>query len=225
MGYLHLTEYARTELLIISLTSAVAAAVAVVLGYWPVAVCVLLTAGLVMLFFRDPSRTVPNDKTVLLAPADGTVTELTHLDHPQLACRAIKIGIFLSIFNVHINRSPCAANVLQVTAKKGKFLNAMSHTSSDQNTCTELLLEPTVQALPPKIFLRQISGLIARTIVCTPTPGQSLQAGQRFGMIKFGSRTELIVPLTPTGQVQVKLGQKVKAGLDVLVKYPLSQDN
>lgn len=225
MGYLRLTEYARTEQLIISLTSAVAGAVAVVLGYWPVALCVLLAAGLVMLFFRDPSRTVPNDNAVLLAPADGKITELTQIDHPQLGCKAIKIGIFLSIFNVHINRSPCPANVLQVTGKKGKFLNAMRLASSDQNTCTELLLEPTVQAMPSKIFVRQISGAIARRIVCTCTPGQSLQGGQRFGMIKFGSRTELIVPLTPPGKVQVKLGQKVKAGLDVLIKYPAKQEN
>jgi len=112
---------------------------------------------------------------------------------------------------------------LNVTHRSGRCLNALRSASSHQNTCTELLLEPQHADLPANMLLRQITGDIARRIVCACREGDTLQAGQQFGMIKFGSRTELIVPIAANGQVQVKLGQKVQAGVDVLIRYSSDQ--
>jgi len=204
---------------VIAVAAAALAVIAAVLGYWLVAAVVLAAGGTVVLFFRDPQRRVPDDKRLLLAPADGKVTEISQVEREELGGKALKIGIFLSIFDVHINRSPCSARVLKIAHRAGRCLNAMKLASSEQNTCTELLLEPTVEGLPGRVVVRQITGAIARRIVCACREGDVLQAGQRFGMIKFGSRTELIVPLRPEGRLAVKLGQKVKAGQDVLVTY------
>ena len=167
--------------------------------------------------FRDPERTLPAEQHALVSPADGTVSDVTEIAHDELlGGPAVRVGIFLSVFNVHVNRSPCDGKVLKVTYKKGKFVNAMRHgQASDENESNTILLgEPTTGR--PVVVVKQIVGLIARRIICTATTGDQLKRGERFGMIKFGSRTELTIAkfLDPT--VKVKVGQTVRGGADVI---------
>jgi len=180
--------------------------------------------AILLLFFRDPIRKAdrePIPANVMLAPADGKVTEISHIDDPRVGGPALKIGIFLSVFNVHINRVPCNAKVIESVHKCGQYLNAMNPDSSHRNECNDLTLEPTEQNLqfPKRIVVRQIAGLIAKRIVAAVNPGEIFKSGQQFGMIKFGSRTELIVPASPEPKIMVKVGQKVRAGDDILLMY------
>ena len=173
----------------------------------------------VLSFFRDPERNVPAERNVLVAPADGTVTDVERLENCEYMQGAvIKIGIFLSVLNVHINRAPCAAVVEEVRYKKGKFRDARNPASSKVNESNDLMMR---QVEEPKdtIVVRQISGAIARRIVCEAAAGSRLAAGERFGMIKFGSRTELYVPGRTNARCVVAVGDKVKAGSDILVRY------
>jgi phosphatidylserine decarboxylase len=170
-------------------------------------------------FFRDPYREIPQDKSALLSPADGTVTDIEIVENdPAFAGKAMRIGIFLSIFNVHINRAPCAVKVGTITYKPGQFKNAMSPNSGRVNESNEVRMK-RIDAPQDELMVRQISGAIARRIVCAAKTGDSLDAGQQFGMLKFGSRTELYVPVRDNVKCRVKLGDKVRAGLTILVKY------
>jgi phosphatidylserine decarboxylase len=149
---------------------------------------------LVVYFFRDPPRRVPAGLGLVVAPADGKVAEVAHLDHDEfLGGPAVRIGIFLSIFDVHINRAPAAARVIALRYSPGKFLNALKAESARQNENTWIGLE---EEAPPhrRMVVRQISGAIARRIVCDLRPGEVVARGHKFGMIKLGSRTELILP-------------------------------
>jgi len=170
-------------------------------------------------FFRDPVRRVPDDPTLLLAPADGTVTDIEMVEqYPGFEGKVEKIGIFLSVFNVHINRMPCAARVEKITYKPGKFANAMDPGSGRINEANEVLLRRLEEPTDP-ILVRQISGAIARRIVCKAAAGNTFKAGQQFGMIKFGSRTELIYPARDSVKRRVQIGDKVKAGETIMVRY------
>lgn len=172
-----------------------------------------------LMFFRDPQRRCPSDDNLLLAPADGRVTDLAQVqENDFIGGPALRIGIFLSIFNVHINRAPCKVRVETVTYKKGSYKNAMNPQSSRVNESNNLCLVRTA-APQDKLVLRQISGAIARRIVCRAVPGKELAGGEQFGMIKFGSRTELYVPLREDVKCLVQIGDKVRAGLTPLIRY------
>lgn len=167
-------------------------------------------------FFRDPERPIPTGAGVYVSPADGLVSDVTTIENdPIIGGPAVRIGIFLSVFNVHVNRAPCAGKVTAVTYKVGKFLNALNHTgaSNDNESNTIVIADADGQ---PVAVVKQIVGLIARRIVCTAVVGTTLTRGQRFGMIKFGSRTELTIPASLNPQVQVKVGQKVRGALDII---------
>ena len=172
-----------------------------------------------LLFFRDPPRTIPFDDTVLLSPADGTVTDIAETEIPELGGKALRIGIFLSIFNVHVNRMPCAARVESVQYHKGRFKNAMSDDASHVNESNAVLIT-RLDGTADRLLIRQISGAIARRIVCKAQPGQEYAQGAVFGMIKFGYRTELYLPV-PEGRydIAVQIGDKVNAGLSPLIVY------
>lgn len=173
----------------------------------------------VLSFFRDPARAVPQDKDVLLAPADGRITNIeTVQEDTFIGADALRIGIFLGLFDVHINRSPCAARVEKITYKRGRFKNAMKPASGRVNESNNLALT-RLDEPRDKLLVRQISGAVARRIVCTVKQGQKLAGGENFGMIKFGSRTELYVPVRENAKCLVKMGDNVKAGLTVLVRY------
>jgi len=182
-----------------------------------------IALGLVFLwslsFFRDPEREVPQDKDILLAPADGTITDIATIEESEfIKGKALRIGIFLSIFDVHINRSPCAAKVEKITYHLGQFLDARKAESGQVNESNDLWLTRTEEPCD-KLIVRQISGAIARRIVCKAQVGQNLAAGEKFGMIKFGSRTELYVPLLQDVTCLVQKGDKVRAGLTPMIKY------
>ena len=174
-------------------------------------------------FFRDPHRIVVPDKNLLLAPADGKITDIELVENEFIGGRATRIGIFLNIFDVHINRAPCDVKVKNISYKKGKYKNAMNPQSGRVNESNELQLIRTCEP-QDKLIVRQISGAIARRIVCNVYFKQELTGGEKFGMIKFGSRTELYLPAREGTTCLVKVGNKVKAGLTPLVRYERCQD-
>lgn len=197
----------------------VLAAIGLLLGYlWPpLAALVLPVLIWLFAFFRDPERPIPSDPNLMVSPADGKVTDIVELPHVEaLAGPAIRVGIFLSVFNVHINRSPCDGAVTSVKYQRGKFINAMhSNHASEQNESNTLVISHHPSGRPIAV-VKQIVGLIARRIVCTASVGDTLRRGQRFGMIKFGSRTELYIAKSLTPNVQVTIGQKVRGAIDVI---------
>jgi phosphatidylserine decarboxylase len=185
----------------------------------------------ILSFFRDPYRICPVDERLLLAPADGRITDIETVDPPIFlqkqegrGGRALKIGIFLSIFDVHINRAPCSVTVERITYRPGKYKNAARPCSAKVNESNELDLCRTEHP-KDRLIVRQISGAIARRIVCGVREGQKLSGGEKFGMIKFGSRTELYVAASGNMKVLVRVGDKVKAGLTPLVKYEMQDTN
>ncbi len=170
-------------------------------------------------FFRDPNRPIVKDPSLLLSPADGTVSDVEilktseHFNQP-----VVRIGIFLSIFNVHINRIPCNAKIEKITYRPGKFKNALNPKSSRVNESNDIFMNRMNQPTD-KMLVRQISGAIAKRIVCDAAPGDEFDGGKIFGMIKFGSRTELWIPERENLKTLVRKGDKVKAGLTILAKY------
>lgn len=170
-------------------------------------------------FFRDPPRRVPRGMGLLVSPADGRIVEITRVEHdPFVGGPAVRIGIFLSIFNVHINRSPCRARVIALRYHPGRFLNAIHPASALENENMWIGLED--EAWPHRrLVVRQIAGAIARRIVCGLRPGEVIEVGAKFGMIKLGSRTELIVAEDPELHIDVSVGQRVRAGATVVARY------
>lgn len=186
---------------------------------WPQIVLGVLGVG-VVLFFRDPERAVPDEPNALLAPADGQVTDILEVDDaPFLEGAAIRIGIFLSIFDVHINRAPCAGRVENIDRQPGRCINAMKYQDASRwnRACGVGMDCPDHPA--GRVLVKQITGAIARRIVTAVAPGDALAAGQRFGMIKFGSRTELYLLRDPRARILVRPGDVVRAGRTVLVRY------
>ncbi len=173
----------------------------------------------VLSFFRDPERTPPAGKNILLAPADGTIHDIEVVDENDfIGGKAMRIGIFLSIFDVHINRSPCDVKVEKITYKKGDYKDARNPQAGAVNESNDLWLIRTDEP-KDRLIVRQISGAIARRIVCEAQEGEKLTGGQKFGMIKFGSRTELYLPSRDDIKCLVRKGDKVKAGLTILARY------
>jgi phosphatidylserine decarboxylase len=229
-----LTKYGWPEVVvfpavILGIMAAVALGTSAVLPAWVIiSIEVLLAAILIWIlsFFRDPERICPTDNNLLLAPADGKITDIETIEDPPAFLReqagqskaVLRVGIFLSIFNAHINRAPCNLKVEKITYKKGKYKNALNPESARVNESNELCLTRT-DSPQDRLIVRQISGAIARRIVCDTIEGQQLTSGQKFGMLKFGSRTELYLPLCENAKCMVKKCDKVKAGLTALVKY------
>jgi phosphatidylserine decarboxylase len=196
-------------------------AVAAVAGwfFWWLALAPAVIGLLILWFFRNPRRMAPAGAGLVVAPADGLVVAITELPHePFLGGPAVEIGIFLSVFDVHINRVPVAARVIGLTYRRGKFLNALLPASARENERLSVRLEENE---PPhrRFIVRQIAGAIARRIVCWLKPGDELARGEVLGMIKLGSRTELVLPREAGLEVLVKKGQRVWAGTSVLARY------
>lgn len=181
------------------------------------AVLPLVLLGWLVSFFRDPRRVVPTDVNAIVSPADGTIAEVSEVEHYEfLDGPAVRIGIFLSIFNVHLNRAPRAARVVAMHYKPGEFLNALNPESALRNEFMWIGFEDAERP-GLRFAVRQISGLIARRIVCALRPGQAVSRGEKFGMIKLGSRTELVLPRDAV-RVDAVVGQKVQAGSTVLAR-------
>jgi phosphatidylserine decarboxylase len=162
-------------------------------------------------FFRDPPRRVPAEPNLLVSPADGTVTEISEVEENEyLKEPCHKIGIFLSVFDVHINRAPCDGVVRATRYKPGKFLDARHPDCGALNESNTIHLGDVV--------VKQIAGAIARRIVCEARENESLARGQKFGMIKFGSRTELYIPKNKVKEISIQLKDKVKGGETVIAR-------
>ena len=158
-------------------------------------------------FFRDPERRVPGGAGVVVSPADGKVVLVE--ETPE----SLRIAIFLSVFDVHVNRSPVAGEVGPVTHRAGRFLAAFDPRASSENEQTEV----PVRTPGGTVVVRQIAGLIARRIVCRVREGDRLEAGERFGLIRFGSRTELLLPVGSTAAVRV--GERVRGGASIVAHW------
>jgi len=191
--------------------------------WWPLSLPVTVLWLWVVLFFRDPPRAAHLAAGELCAPADGTVTEVSDLEaYEGIDGPAIRIGMFLSLFNVHINRMPCTGRVREVRYARGSFLDARHRESGLRNESNTLTLDPA-PPMPGPVIVRQVAGRVARRIVCHARAGDRFLTGERFGMIKFGSRTELIVPFRDGTQVQVRVGDRVKAGLTVVARQAVAE--
>jgi phosphatidylserine decarboxylase len=169
-------------------------------------------------FFRDPDRDIPSDADALLSPADGTVThvdEVTEADFPGR--RARRISIFLAVWNVHVNRIPRTGRIVNLRYFPGAFLDARDPESAQRNEQFWVDLEENTP--PRRIRIKQISGKVARRIVNWLKREEPVFAGDRFGMIKFGSRTEVLIPATEPVDVLVKVGDKVKGGSTILARF------
>jgi len=180
----------------------------VVLGYWLLAVPLVLIAAFMAYFFRDPHRSIPTEPGIVLAPADGLVTIVRLADgaeNPESL-----VSIFLSPLDVHINRSPISGMITEIAYKRGKYLMAMKKESrllNEQNTLT-------IQGDGLTVRCTQIAGILARRIVCWKRQGERVKCGERFGMIKFGSRTDVLMP--PNVDVVVHEGMHVRGGVTIV---------
>jgi len=173
------------------------------------AVLPLALAAFFLWFFRDPRRTIPQDKGLVVSPADGKVTSVETIVTPQGS--RTRISIFLNVFNVHVNRAPVAGVVREVHYQKGAFVNAMDAASADRNEQNICVMQADDGY---EVVFKQIAGLLARRIVFNQVVGDRLMRGQRVGLIKFGSRTDLLLP--PGCDVRVVPGMSVKGGSTVL---------
>lgn len=189
-----------------------------IVGWLGVATCTVI-ALLIAWFFRNPHRAIPTGGNVVVSPADGVVVAIDEVEYDEFVDGpAVLVGIFLSIFNVHINRSPMAGTVTGLRYEKGKFLNALRPESARENEKLIVYLE-TDSTPTRRMVIKQITGAIARRIVCWLKPADRLTTGEQFGMIKLGSRTELILPREPGLQLKIKLGQAIRAGCDEIARY------
>ena len=171
-------------------------------------------------FFRNPPRTIPTDPRVLVSPADGRIVAIKSLeDHPHIGAPAKRVSIFLSVLDVHLNRTPAAGVIDYVRYNPGKFFAAFEEKASELNEQTEIGMTTTGGH---KIVFTQIAGLIARRIVCNLETGQEVAKGERFGLIRFGSRTDLIVPAQ--WEIAVSLGDHVAGGETVIGYLPSTTD-
>jgi len=182
---------------------------ALVFGFWYLSILFAIIIGFMAYFFRDPRRVPPSDPSLVVAPADGRVTRVastTLVDNAP----ATLVSIFLSPFDVHINRSPIAGRVLDINYSRGKFLMATNEKASSVNEQNALV----IQGDKATVICKQIAGILARRIVCWTRKGDNLALGERFGMIKFSSRTDVILPANVT--VTVKEGSRVCGGVTII---------
>jgi phosphatidylserine decarboxylase len=207
---------AREGWFYLGLASAVALAVQAIAGFlwaWPLWLVTLF----VLQFFRDPARPVPVGEQWILSPADGRIVAVLPCTDPYLQRPAIKVSVFMNVFNVHSNRSPVAGTVRQVAYHPGQFLNADLDKASEANERNALVLET---ATGRQLTCVQVAGLIARRILCYVKVGDALQAGQRYGFIRFGSRVDLYLP--PEVRLRAAIGDTVKATTSILAEWPQS---
>ncbi len=165
-------------------------------------------------FFRNPAREIPGDERAVVAPADGRVLEAGETLRPD-GTRAKRVGIFLSVFDVHVNRSPVAGRVVSIERGGARYLAAFDRRAQTENVRLELALET---ARGERVGVVQITGLIARRIVCHPHVGEWVERGARYGLIRFGSRTDVILP--PEAELRVRRGERVRGGASVVAVLP-----
>lgn len=172
----------------------------------------ILLAAFFLWFFRDPKRTIPTEPNAIVSPGDGVVTEADWVETKQGS--RLRLSIFLNVFNVHVNRTPVAGTVTVCEHREGQFLNAMNKDSALLNEQTLIVID----AGEYEVGFKQIAGLLARRIVCNLKVGDKVERGQRMGLIKFGSRVDVLMPAE--ADLKVSKGTKVKGGTTVLAVLP-----
>jgi phosphatidylserine decarboxylase len=189
-------------------------------GSWIWPIVPLLLAGFFLWFFRDPERAIPSEPGLIVSPADGLVTETVTISTPDGPRK--RISIFLSVFDVHVNRAPIAGELRDVHYYKGQYMNAMNPACAERNERNVV----TMRGEGIEVTFKQIAGLLARRIVCNLKVGDRVERGQRIGLIKFGSRVDVLIPAA--ANLKVKTGSRVKGGstvLAVLPQPPVEVDN
>lgn len=214
-------NFAREGLVFIAIAAIVAAAafaLALTRRSWPLwllAFALTVLALWVAYFFRDPERTGERGGDIAVAPADGKVVQIQEVDEPAfLHGRALRVSIFMNVFNVHVNRYPVGGTVKYVHYNPGKFLNAAAEKSSLENEQSSVGIDTGGE----RVLVRQIAGLIARRIVTYGREGERVQQGERMGLIRFGSRVDLFLP--PRSTIRVRLGENTVAGTTVVATLP-----
>jgi len=187
---------------------AVAIALHALTGSNAITVLPLVLAAFFLWFFRDPNRAIPTGPGQIVSPADGKVHDADWIETPQGS--RLKLSIFLSVFDVHVNRAPSAGTISQVTYRKGLFVNAMRQDSAVMNEQNLIVLDCGTH----EIAIKQIAGLLARRIVCSVKVGDLVQRGARIGLIKFGSRVDILMPAAT--ELKVRKGDRVRGGSTVL---------
>ena len=193
-------------------------AAAVLLGWltqpaW--AIIPVLLALFFLWFFRDPERTIPVEPGAVVSPADGKVTDVSVIEVGQ--DKQLRLSIFLNVFNVHVNRTPISGVIREIRYQRGKFMNAMGAASAEENEQNIV----TVEGGGQRVVFKQIAGLLARRIVFNPKVGDHVERGQRIGLIKFGSRCDVLIDAS--ARPNVKLGDLVKGGSSVLAYLPTQE--
>jgi len=197
--------------------SAIAAALIAWLAAWPYAIPVLLLGAFCLWFFRDPEREIPSLPGAIVSPGDGKVTDVATVNSGGK--QQSRVSIFLNVFNVHVNRSPIAGVIRDVRYQRGKFLNAMDAESAEENEQNIVTVEGKEDGEGCTVVFKQIAGLIARRIVFDLKAGDTVARGQRVGLIKFGSRVDVI--FDSDAAIKVKPGDHVKGGATVLAVLPV----
>lgn len=211
-----LAKYGWREMLLAGMLWVGLSAASCMLGLHWLSVLWLVLFLYVLWFFRSPKRRIAGEPGALVAPADGKISDITDLDTAEyIDAPAVRIGIFMNVFSVHVNRSPADGVVDYIRYRRGQRVNAMRPDAGQVNESNALGLRDTVAG---KLLVRQIAGLIARRIVCDARMDEPLARGQIFGMIKFGSRVELLIPRQTGLLIAVKVGQRVRAGRDILAQ-------
>ncbi|MDD2479584.1 MAG: phosphatidylserine decarboxylase [Victivallaceae bacterium] len=225
-----LTRYGFKEWFGSALIALAVVAIAMFISRWPQVLWLSWTLGTIAIifwialaaFFRNPHRTIPADPDVLVSPADGVVKDIEVLDECDIEAfagqKVVRIGIFLSVLNVHLNRAPCALNVTSKHYREGEYLDARSEECAKRNEAMTIVGTGTVNEQTFKLAVRQISGAIARRIVCPVEPGRQLAKGEIYGMIKFGSRTEIYFPEDANLKICVNIGEAVTAGTTIFCR-------
>jgi len=193
-------------------------AAAILLGWLtrPVwAIIPLLLALFFLWFFRDPERAIPAEAGAVVSPADGKVTDVSVIEAGK--DKQLRLSIFLNVFNVHVNRTPISGVIREIRYQRGKFMNAMGEASAEENEQNIVTVEGDGQ----RVIFKQIAGLLARRIVFNPKVGDRVERGQRIGLIKFGSRCDVM--MDASARPNVKLGDHVKGGSSVLAYLPTQQ--
>ncbi|MFQ3599239.1 MAG: phosphatidylserine decarboxylase [Chloroherpetonaceae bacterium] len=186
----------------------------------PVAVSIALIALALLLllftlqFFRDPERTPPTVPNAIISPADGKVVVVKEVEHAFFNGKAKMVSVFMSPINVHVNRNPISGTVTHFKYIEGQYIAAFDHDAGERNERTEIGIENE----RVKVFFKQISGFVARRIICDLKEGDKIRIGERFGMIQFGSRVDIFLP--PTVEVKVKVGDTATAGETIIATYP-----
>ena len=180
-----------------------------ILGLWPIAIPFAIVTAFMAYFFRDPKREPPKDPHLVVSPADGRVTRVKRIEEGNQQS-AMLVSIFLSPLDVHINRAPIAGEITNVAYTRGKFLMATDENASLVNEQNAL----TIRGEKITVVCKQIAGILARRIICWKQAGERVSLGERFGLIKFSSRTDLLLP--PQVEVLVQQGARVRGGVTVI---------